>query len=164
MSEPSFVRLALKKRQASITLRLRWDRSPRTCSAVVRRLPVAGQVWHAKWANNEIYTLLPVDQEVFSPEWISAYPAPGDLMYLPIDPTPSRPIGAPDLDSSKGLIDVAYFYDRGTNLLVGPSGAHTGNIFATAINPAEVEEFAKVCTDVWFSGAVGEQLVLEVAS
>ncbi|RWE22865.1 MAG: DUF3830 family protein [Mesorhizobium sp.] len=162
MRQPTFLRIGLKKRGAFVKLRLRWDKSPLTCAAVVRRLPVASQVWHAKWANCEIYTLVPVLDETFSPEWTSAYPAPGDLMYLPIGQTNIKPLGAPELPTQNGLIDFAYFYDRGSNLLNGPTGAHTGNIIATASDPLAVEEFAETCADVWFAGAVGEQLVLDV--
>ncbi len=34
------------------------DEAPRTCEAVWKALPLAGQVYHAKYASNEIYTLV----------------------------------------------------------------------------------------------------------
>lgn len=67
------------------------------------------------------------------------------------------------MDTSKGLIDIAYFYDRGNNL-AGPTGTALGNIFATAIDIESVEAMAQACSDVWFSGAVGERLYVEAAS
>ena len=156
------VRLGLRKRSAAIRLKLRWDRSPWTCSAVVSRLPISGQVWHAKYANNEVYTLIPVQDERYVGEWRCLYPGHGDLMYLPIESGFFLPPGAPKMDTSKGLIDIAYFYDRG-NSLAGPTGTALGNIFATAVDVTDVEIMAKACSDVWFSGAVGEQLYLEAA-
>jgi len=66
------------------------------------------------------------------------------------------------MDQSKGLIDVAFFYDRG-NSLAGPTGTALGNIFATAITFDDVDQMAKACADVWFSGAVGEKFFVEAA-
>ncbi|TIR02429.1 MAG: DUF3830 family protein [Mesorhizobium sp.] len=162
MTELKFVRLGLRQRQIWITLRLRWDRSPWTCEAITKRLPIASQIWHAKWANNEVYTLLPVREEIYRPEWTCAYPGPGDLMYLPIGRDGIRlPPNAPPIDTSNGLIDVAYFYERGSSLIAGPTGPHLGNIFATPVDVESVEAIANACSDVWFSGAVGEELLLE---
>lgn len=155
--------LGLRNRGVSIRLKLRWDKSPRTCEAITRRLPIEGQVWHAKYANNEIYTLIPVHDEHYIGEWRCIYPGPGDLMYLPIEAGFFLPPGAPEMDTSKGLIDIAYFYDRGNNL-AGPTGTALGNIFATAIDIDSVESMAQACSDVWFSGAVGERLYVEAAT
>jgi hypothetical protein len=157
------VRVGLRKRAVSVTLKMRWDRSPWTCSAIVKRLPIGSQVWHAKYANNEIYTLIPVTDEKYVGEWRCIYPGPGDLMYLPIESGFFLPPGAPKMDSSKGLIDVAYFYDRG-NSLAGPTGTALGNIFATAVDLEAVEKMALACSDVWFGGAVGESMYVEAAA
>jgi hypothetical protein len=152
-----YVSVGLRQRGAAIKLKLRWDRSPWTCAAMVERLPIEGQVWHAKYANNEIYTLIPVLKEHYRGEWRCLYPGPGDLMYLPIEPGFFLPPGSPEMDQAKGLIDVAFFYERG-NTLAGPTGMALGNIFATAITFDDVEQMARACSDVWFSGAVGEKL------
>jgi hypothetical protein len=139
---------------------MRWDRSPWTCGAIAERLPIEGQVWHAKYANNEVYTLVPVIEEVYRGEWRCLYPGPGDLMYLPIESGFFMPPGAPAMDLSKGLIDIAYFYERGNNL-AGPTGTALGNIFATATSVDELEKMASACSDIWFSGAVAEKLFVE---
>jgi hypothetical protein len=157
---PEFVRVGLRKRGMTVRLKLRWDRSPWTCGAIVKRLPIENQIWHAKYANNEVYTLIPVGSEAYRGEWRCIYPGPGDLMYLPIEPGFFMPPGAPPMDASKGLIDVAYFYERGSNL-AGPTGTALGNIFATATSIDELERMAVACSDVWFSGAVGEKLYVE---
>src|SRR5271168_1433267 len=42
--QPQNIRIGLRKRGTSVSLRLRWDRSPLTCAAVIRQLPVENQV------------------------------------------------------------------------------------------------------------------------
>ncbi|MBT5245151.1 MAG: DUF3830 family protein [Rhodospirillaceae bacterium] len=159
---PTLIRLGLRKRVSEIVLRLRWDRSPLTCAAVVRQLPVENQVWHAKYANNEIYTLTPPFDEPPPAEWGCVYPGPGDLLYIPIPSGAFIPPGAPPMDTSKGLVDYGYFYERGNTLAAGPAGPVPGTIFATANAVDDVEAFAESCSDVWFAGAVGERMFLEV--
>lgn len=162
MAKLEFVRVGLRKRGISTKLRLRWDRSPRTCEAVASRLPIADQVWHAKYANNEIYTLVPMFGQPPLGEWRCLYPGPGDLMYIPIESGFFLPPGSPPMDTSRGLIDIAYFYERGNNL-IGPGGVALGNIFATAVSIEELDKMAAACSDVWFAGAVGEQMYVEAA-
>ena len=66
----------------------------------------------------------------------------------------------PRRSKDRGLVDVAYFYERGNNL-IGPTGAALGNIFATAASIESMEAFAAACSDVWFAGAVGEKMYVE---
>jgi hypothetical protein len=161
--QAQLVRVGLRKRGASVTLKLRWDRSPLTCAAVVRQMPVANQAWHAKYANNEIYTLTSPLENPPPPEWGCVYPGPGDLLYIPIQPGAFLPPGAPPMDTRRGLVDYGYFYERGNSLLSGPAGPVPGTIFATARSVEEVEAFAASCADVWWSGAAGETMYLELA-
>lgn len=158
--EVEFVRVGLRERDVSTRLRLRWDRSPRTCAEIARILPIEGQAWHAKYANNEVYTLLPMFGEDPGGEWRVLYPGPGDLMYIPIEAGFFLPPGAPEMDVSRGLVDIAYFYER-SNSLIGPTGIAYGNIFATATSIEELEVMAAACADVWFNGAAGERLYVE---
>lgn len=162
LEKPTLIRVGLRKRGSSVALRLRWDRSPETCAAVIRHLPVENQVWHAKYANNEIYTLTPPFDNPPPPEWGCVYPGPGDLLYIPISPGAFIPPGAPPMDTSRGLVDYGYFYERGNSLMSGPAGPVPGTVFATVNDVDGVEEFAKSCVDVWFSGAVGERMFIEI--
>ena len=66
------------------------------------------------------------------------------------------------MDTAKGLVDYGYFYERGNTLMSGPAGPVPGTIFATARAVDDVEAFAASCADVWFAGAVGERMFLEV--
>lgn len=160
MNGPEYVRLGLRQRNISIKLRLRWDKSPWTCERVVERLPIEEQVWHAKFANNEVYTLMPARDKNFQTEWSCLYPAPGDLMYFPISSGFTHPPGTARLDTSQDHFEIAYFYERGSNLY-GPTGPSFGNIFATAVDVSSLDDISKACSDVWFSGATSEKLYLE---
>lgn len=163
MREPEYMRVSLTSRTAAITLRLRWDRAPRTCAAVAERLPIDGPIWHAKYANHEIYTLVPAFDPAPPDEWLCAFPAPGDFMYIRIPPGVPLPAGAPQMDMQRGVVDLAYFYDRGNSLLHGPSGPVIGSIFATATSLEDIWAFAQACGDVAVRGSVGEGLVLQAA-
>jgi hypothetical protein len=159
---PKLIRVGLRKRGATVTLRLRWDRSPLTCAAILRQLPVENQAWHAKYANNEIYTLTPPFADMPPMEWGCVYPAPGDLLYIPIPPGAFLPPGSPPMDVGRGLVDYGYFYERGNTLVAGPAGPVPGTVFATARSIEEVEAFAASCADMWFRGVEGERMYLEI--
>jgi hypothetical protein len=158
----SFIRVGLRKRATEVVLRLRWDKSPLTCAAVVQQLPVENQVWHAKYANNEVYTLTPPFQQTPPMEWGCVYPAPGDLLFIPIPAGSFLPPGAPAMNVAHGLVDYGYFYDRGNTLNAGPAGPVPGTIFATARSIEEIEAFAPSCVDLWFRGVEGERMYLEL--
>ena len=157
-----YVRVGMRNNGASVKLKLRWDHSPATCKIVSKALPFEGDMWHAKYANHEIYTLVPVEP-VFGEdppkEWLCMFPAPGDLMYI-FHPDGLLPPESWTQDSDFHIVDIALFYDRGNNLY-GPSGGNTGNIFATAADIDELERFAAECIKVWKSGFWGERMYVE---
>ncbi len=150
------LRVGLRRADASVTLRLRRDRSPQTCDTVLQRLPAQADLWHAKYAHNEIYML--VDAWTADPprEWACAYPGIGDLMYIPHPPRVLPEGGS----TGQHVVDLAYFYERG-NTLYGPFGPAIGNIFATAVSMHEAEAFAQVCHRVWYEGIKGETMYIE---
>lgn len=156
--QPQHVTVRLEQRQAGIKLKLRWDHSPETCQTLVNMLPVAQQVWHAKYANNEIYLLTESPQVLPPPEWRTVYPAPGDLLYIPLPYGIPLPDCVPPADRERGLLDIAYFYDRASSIQAGPFGPLPGTIVATAIDLEAVERMAVACNDVWFKGAYGETM------
>lgn len=160
--QPEFITVGLEKRNKSVRLRLRWDNSPETCRTLVDMLPLREQIWHAKYANNEVYMLIESPQVLPPPEWITVYPAPGDLVYFPLPYGMPYPKSVPAADRERGLVDVAYFYDRAGNTQSGPFGPLPGTIVATATDIAAVEEMSVACNDVWFKGAFEEKLVIEL--
>ena len=103
------IRVGMRRNGASVKLKLRWDNSPKTCELVSAALPLEEDMWHAKYANHEIYVLLPV-VEVFGEdppgEWQCMYPAPGDLMYL-FHPPGLLPKDIYSPDNPRRIVDVA---------------------------------------------------------
>ena len=168
-SRLEYVRVGLRQRGASTKLRLRWDRSPQICAACVPMLPVESQVYHAKYANNEVYILTPMPDPVPRHEWLCIHPGPGDLMFAPLEMGISGNLASnavsgqvPDMDPVRGILDWAFFYERG-NSLIGPAGVSRASIFATGTSFEELEVFAQSCRDVWFAGAKGETMYIEPA-
>ena len=108
-------------------------RSPLSCAALVPALPIEGPAFHGKYANYEVYTLVPmVGAGDPGGEWKMIYPGPGDLMFIPVYPGAILPPGAPPMDRQRGVLDLAFWYERG-NCRVGPGGPGLGNIIATGI-------------------------------
>ena len=158
------IRVGMRNCGANVKLKLRWDNSPQTCELVSKALPFEGDLWHAKYANHEIYTLLPVEPTFGQDppkEWLCMFPAPGDLMYI-FHPDGLLPSEVWTPESAHRIVDIAFFYDRGNNLY-GPNGGNTGNIFATAADIEELENFAKNCIKVWKNGFANERLYVEAA-
>src|ERR1044072_2454841 len=79
-----FIEVSLAKRGVTCTAKLLDDRAPLTCAAVWDALPLGGDVYHAKYARNEIYALFPP----FAPEEPplenpTVTPIPGAFCYSP---------------------------------------------------------------------------------
>jgi hypothetical protein len=163
MAQPRFVRYGLKTRRAGVKLRLRWDRSPLSCAALVAALPIEGPAFHGKYANNEVYTLVPM-VEAGDPgaEWKMIYPGPGDFMFIPVYPGAVLPPGAPPMDRKRGILDLAIWYERGNNR-IGPGGPGLGNIVGTGITFDEIDQFAEAAREMWVNGFASERVVIEIA-
>ena len=63
-----YITITLDKRGVSCRARLLDDEAPRTCRAVWDALPQSGSAYHAKYARNEVYTLVPPFAERIGPE------------------------------------------------------------------------------------------------
>lgn len=75
--------ISLLKRQVVCRAKLLDDLAPRTCAAVWDALPLSGDVYHAKYARNEIYALFPPFADREPPlENPTVTPIPGDLCYF----------------------------------------------------------------------------------
>lgn len=155
-----YITLTLEKRGVSCMARLLDDEAPRTAAAVWNALPLSGQVFHGKYARNEIYNLVPA----FAPvepgkENTTITPVPGDVCYFAFDSndlaTPSHGYSA---DAGPGgleqIIDLALFYGRNNLLINGDQGWVPGNVFATVVEG--LPEMAAACQDVWMGGARDE--------
>jgi hypothetical protein len=154
------LRISLPRRGVSCVAELLEKQAPRTCAAVWDALPLAGPAQHAKYARNEVYTMVrrfaPIGRE--NP---TVTPIPGDVVLFDfaggmLDAGFKADQG---IDPDEGAIDLAIFYGRNNLLINGDVGWVPGNVYATIVDG--LAAMAEACHDVWRSGSVGEQLVYE---
>ncbi|KNA90427.1 DUF3830 family protein [Gordonia sp. w5E2] len=156
-----FIIVSLTSRDVSARARLLDAEAPRTAAAVWDALPLGGQVFHGKFARNEIYTLAPAfAAHEPGPENTTVTPIPGDLCYFTFDGVLDNPAYGYESDAAPSehslLIDLAVFYGRNNLLVNGDVGWVPGNVFATITDG--LVEFAAACNDIWMGGARGETL------
>lgn len=159
---PRYLSITLAKRAVSCVAELLDKDAPRTCEAVWQALPLAGPVHHAKYARNEIYTMLPRFAATEpGQENPTVTPIPGDLVYFSFDSgmLDREFKEEKDLHELPGVIDLAIFYGRNNLLLNGDVGWVPGNVYGTIVEG--LGPFAEACNDVWRSGSVGERLVYD---
>lgn len=153
------VKITLEKRDVSCIARLLDDEAPRTCDAVWRSLPLAGDAFHAKYARNEVYAMVPrFAPDPVGPENTTVTPIPGDVMYFDfaagvLDRNYRQDVG---IDGMPGVVDLAIFYGRNNLLLNADIGWVVGNVWATIVEG--LDEMAPACNDVWLNGCAGERL------
>ncbi|WP_413249629.1 DUF3830 family protein [Sinomonas flava] len=159
-----YIRITLEKRGVSARARLLDDEAPRTAEAVWQALPLKGDVFHGKFARNEVYTLVePFAAQEPGAENQTITPIPGDLCYFTFEGVLNNP--AYGYETSAGtnetrmLIDLAYFYGRNNLLLNGDVGWVPGNVFGTVVEG--LDALAAASQDIWMGGARGESLVIE---
>ncbi|MFC7340370.1 DUF3830 family protein [Saccharopolyspora griseoalba] len=156
---PRYMSITLEKRGVSCVAELLEADAPRTCEAVWSALPQVGAVQHAKYARNEVYTMVPrFAAEEPGQENPTVTPIPGDVVYF------SFPGGMLDrefkqdkgIEQLPGVIDLAIFYGRNNLLINGDVGWVPGNVYASIVEG--LGPMAEACHDVWRSGSVGETL------
>ncbi|MEU2713397.1 DUF3830 family protein [Streptomyces sp. NPDC007205] len=155
-----FVTVSLDKRDVHCTARLLTDRAPLTCAAVEEALPLSGDVYHAKYARNEIYALFPPFASTEPPlENPTVTPIPGDLCYFTFA---GAELGTTaygyDREVRPGttVVDLALFYERNNLLLNGDVGWVPGIVWGQVVEG--LETMAEACNDLWRTGAAGETL------
>ncbi len=157
-----YVTISLDKRGVSCVARLLDDLAPRTCAAVWDALPRSGDAYHAKYARNEIYALMPAFAAAEpGPENPTVTPIPGDVCSFTFQPWQ---IGTAAYGYNEGstahsgepVIDLALFYGRNNLLINGDQGWIPGNVFATI--EQGLDEIAAAAQDLWLRGVEGETL------
>ncbi|MFI1762175.1 DUF3830 family protein [Streptomyces sp. NPDC020800] len=155
-----FVTVSLDKRDVHCTARLLDDRAPLTCTAVWEALPLAGDVFHAKYARNEIYALFPPFASTEPPlENPTVTPIPGDLCYFSFAGAElgTKAYGYDhEVRPGTTVVDLALFYERNNLLLNGDVGWVPGIVWGQVV--FGLEPMAEACNDLWRSGAAGERL------
>ncbi|MGW0997622.1 DUF3830 family protein [Streptomyces sp. NPDC002523] len=155
-----FVDVALDARGVRCTARLLDDRAPLTCTAVWDALPLSGDVYHAKYARNEIYALFPPFAPAEPPlENPTVTPIPGDLCYFSFAGSElgTKAYGY-DREVRPGttVVDLALFYERNNLLLNGDVGWVPGIVWGEVVDG--LDRMAEACNDLWRTGAAGETL------
>ncbi|WP_030320883.1 DUF3830 family protein [Streptomyces sp. NRRL B-3229] len=155
-----YIEVSLVKRGITATAKLLDDRAPLTCAAVWSALPLAGDVYHAKYARNEIYALFAPFAENEPPlENPTVTPIPGDLCYFSFAGTQ---LGTPshgydrEVRPDATVVDLALFYERNNLLLNGDVGWVPGTVWGEVTEG--LDALAEACNDLWRAGALGESL------
>lgn len=156
-----YITIMLDKRAVSCTARL-LDEAPRTAMAVWDALPLSAQVYHGKYARNEIYALVPAfSQADPGKENTTVTPVPGDVCWFSFD---GDELGNPaygyenagEHRATTTIVDLAVFYGRNNLLINGDQGWVPGNVFAIIVDG--LDELAAACQDLWMGGVRGETL------
>ena len=157
-----YIDISLDKRGVTAVARLLDDLAPRTCEAVWNALPLGADVYHAKYARNEIYTLV----EAFADpepgrENPTITPIPGDVVYFSFEQwqlaTPSHGYTAAEQPHrADRIVDLALFYERNNLLMNGDVGWVPGIVWGQVVDG--LEAMAEGCNDLWRTGAAGESL------
>ena len=153
--------IKLESRGVSCRARLLQEQAPGTCAAVWDALPVSGGAFHAKFARNEVYTLLPRITAAPRRENPTVTPIPGDVCLFDFE---AWEIGNPAFGyepgsaahEAAGATDLAIFYGRNNLLINGDVGWVPGSVFATVEDG--LAEMADACNDLWRRGFEGERL------
>ncbi|GHH82985.1 hypothetical protein GCM10018793_43960 [Streptomyces sulfonofaciens] len=158
-----FIEVSLAKRGVTCTAKLLDDRAPLTCAAVWEALPLGGDVYHAKYARNEIYALFSPFTDKEPPlENPTVTPIPGDLCYFSFNGTQlgSQAYGYSSTDAGVEagavMVDLALFYERNNLLLNGDLGWIPGIVWGQVVDG--LDRMADACQDLWRAGALGETL------
>lgn len=157
-----FIEVSLAKRGVQCTAKLLDDRAPVTCAAVWEALPLGEDVYHAKYARNEIYALFPAFADREPPlENPTVTPIPGDLCYFSFNGTQlgTQAYGyepAADVKAGATVVDLALFYERNNLLLNGDVGWVPGIVWGQVVEG--LDQMAEACNDLWRAGAQGETL------
>jgi hypothetical protein len=157
-----FIDISLDKRGVICVARLLDEVAPRTCDAVWEALPLSSDAYHAKYARNEIYTLVPAFANPEpGRENPTVTPIPGDVVYFSFEQwqlaTSSHGYSAGEEPHKQAqIVDLALFYER-NNLLLNPDyGFVPGNVFATIVEG--LDRMADASQDMWKRGVEGETL------
>lgn len=161
-----YITIRLDRRGIACRARLLDDEAPATCAAVWDALPQRGDAFHAKYARNELYTLVSRIAAAPHRENPTITPIPGDVCLFDFEPWE---IGNPaygyepgsEAHAAQGATDLAVFYGRNNLLINGDVGWVPGSVFATITEG--LAELADAGNDIWRAGAVDETLSFERA-
>ncbi len=155
------IEIELASRGVRCIARLLDEEAPRTAGAVWDALPSGGEVFHAKYARNELYTFVPPPGPPVGLDNPTITPIPGDVVYFDFAagqlPASTYGYGAGEANAGEArVVDLAVFYGRNNLLLNADVGCVPGNVFATVVEG--LEGFARAGNEIWREGGMGEKL------
>ena len=126
--------ITVKIGEKEFSARLLPDKAPRTCNAILSRLPIKGKVIHARWSGEAMWLSLENHPLKVPFENQTSHPSRGELLFYP------------GFISEKELL-IPY----GSSSFASKSGSLTGNHFATISD--KLEELAAIGESVLWEGA-----------
>ena len=159
---PREIEVVIPERDVVAVARLLDDEAPRTAQAVWDALPQGGEIFHAKYARNELYTFVaPFAPASIGLEHPTVTPIPGDLVYFEFGAgmLPATTYGYTEDEAAAGadsVIDLAVFYGRNNLLLNGDIGWVPGNVFGTVTEG--LDDLAAAGNALWREGTIGAEL------
>jgi Protein of unknown function (DUF3830) len=118
-----------------LAARLEPERSPRTVEAFIARLPIRGQLVHARWSGEALWMPLGETTLYDSYEDATSYPAPGQVLWHP-----------------PGISEAELLVPYGPTRFASKAGQLAGNHFLTLeVDPDELAALGRV---VLWNGAV----------
>lgn len=125
-----------------LSARLEPARSPRTVAAFVARLPLRGQLVHARWSGEALWMPLGELQLYDSYEDPTSYPAPGQVLWHP-----------------PGVSEAELLVPYGPTRFASKGGQLAGNHFLTLeVDPVELGSLGRA---VLWGGAVDVSFEVE---
>ena len=122
--------------------RLEPDRSPRTVDAFLARLPLHGQLVHARWSGEALWMPLGEMQLYDAYEDPTSYPAPGQILWHP-----------------PGVSEAELLVPYGATRFASKAGQLAGNHFLTLeVDPVALREIGHA---VLWNGAVDVSFAAE---
>ena len=114
---------------------------PRTCSELIKHLPLEGTATHARYSGSEVATLIPTSIHI-EREKATCATLPGDIAYVWLNKDDHY-----GLDSD--VSEICWFYDRDARPTMA-EGPVRVNIFARIVGDATA--FYKACADTRIHG------------
>jgi len=141
------IAIVLVKNNVSAVAEMHEDLAPKTCKAVWNALPHEGEIRHAKWCGNEIWTMVKPTRalKMVPRENITIYPGPGDIMYGYFPPAWEGGLRG----QRQAVCDIAMWYGADSPLYQ-VDGPHPMNHFATITEG--FPKFSEECERIWTEG------------
>jgi hypothetical protein len=140
---PKHIEIRFVDEKIAVRAALLEKEMPRTCRALLKRLPLEGTATHARYSGSELAMLIPKSIRI-ARERATCAVLPGDVAYVRLD-----------RDDHYGLDDdvseICWFYDRDAEprMWEGPVRV---NVFARIPTGRAAREFYRACADTRIHG------------